>query len=161
MAANSERALLLHVGEERIALLLQRSDLGSEVLQLPVDTCKLGLRSPAPMVAIVVRGLHEPLNFMPQEPQPWVPVNDPDPVLELTRVNRCFDLVLGQSKLLASGLVAQRRALSAPLFFHGLAPFARRRPRTIGDDGGRRLGDRYWTRTTRATQISRNARLTG
>lgn len=104
---------LLHVGEEHRAVLLKRADRSPEPLQLALDPCELGHRSPMPMVAIVVGALHERLKLAPEEPQPWIPVNDTDSILELTRVNRSLDLALGQSELLAGRLVSQ------------LAPFRR------------------------------------
>lgn len=46
-------------------------------------------------------------DLAPQEPQPWIPVNDTDSELRLARVNRSLDLVLGQSELRARGLGPQ------------------------------------------------------
>ena len=40
-------------------MLLERSDLSSESLQVALDPYELGLCAPTPMVAIVVSGLHE------------------------------------------------------------------------------------------------------
>ena len=101
-------------------MLLERSDLSPEALQVTLDLHELGLRSAMAMVTIVVGALHERLQLAPEEPQPWIPVNDTDSILKLTGINRCLDLALGQPELLAGRLVAQRCALPAPLLFHRL-----------------------------------------
>ena len=110
------------VGKQLGALLLQRSDLSSELLQVAVDPRQLGPRAPLAMVPIVVGAVHELLDLAPQEPQPGIAVDDADSVLKLTGVDRRDDLVLGQPELLACCLVAERCALPAPLFLHGARP---------------------------------------
>ncbi len=102
-------------------MLLERSDLSPAALQVALYPCQLGLRSPIPMVAIVVGALHKRLKLAPQESQPWVPVYATYSILELTGVNRSLDLLLGQSELPAGRLVAQRCTLPAPILFHGRA----------------------------------------
>ena len=72
---------LVHVGKELRAALIERGDLSPEPLQVALDPYKLGLRSPTPMVEIVVRALHERLKLAPEEPQPWIPVNHTDSIL--------------------------------------------------------------------------------
>src|SRR5262249_60340586 len=57
----------------------------------------------------------EVLDLPAEQPQPRVPMHRGGPVLQLARVDRRVDLILGQAVLLASRLVAQRRALASPL----------------------------------------------
>ena len=99
------------VGKQLGAVLLQRSDLGSELLQVAVDPRQLGSRPPLPMVPIAIGLCMSSSRLAPQEPRPGIAVDDADSVLKLTGVDRRDDLVLGQPELLACGLVAERRAL--------------------------------------------------
>ena len=85
-------------------MLLESGDLSPEPPQVALDQSELGLRSPMPIVAIV-GALHKRLKLAPEEPQPWIPVNDTDSILELTRVNRSLDLVLCQPELLTTRAV--------------------------------------------------------
>jgi hypothetical protein len=65
-------------------------------------------------VALAMQGPGEILDLAAEQPQPWVPVHRGGPVLQLARVDRRVDLILGQAVLVASRLVAQRRALASP-----------------------------------------------
>ena len=93
-AAFSAGVVLVELTPRRATL--ERSDLSPEPLQVTLDLHELGLRSAMAMVTIVVGALHERLQLAPEEPQPWIPLNDTDSILKLTGINRCLDLALGQ-----------------------------------------------------------------
>jgi hypothetical protein len=66
-------------------VLLQRSDLSSELLQVAVDPRQFGPRAPLPMVPIVVGAVHWLLDLAPQEPEPGIAVNEADSVPSVSR----------------------------------------------------------------------------
>jgi len=89
-------------------------ELSTQLFQLAVDPRQLGPRLLFPQVALAMQGPGEILDLAAEQPQPRVPVHRGGPVLQLARLDRREDLILRQAVLLASRLVAQRRALASP-----------------------------------------------
>ena len=108
------RALLAELGKERGPPFPKGGELSTQLFQLAVDPRQLGPRLLFPQVALAMQGPGEILDLAAEQPQPRVPVHRGGPVLQLARVDRREDLILRQAVLLASRLVAQRRALASP-----------------------------------------------
>src|SRR6266568_1338541 len=111
---NRAGALLAEFGKEHGPPFLEGGELSPEALQLAVDPRQLGPRLLFPQAALTVQGPGEILDLAAEQPQPRVPVHRRGPVLQLARVDRREELILRQAVLLASRLVAQRRALASP-----------------------------------------------
>src|SRR6266699_62007 len=111
---NPAGSLLAEFGKKHGPPFLEVGELRPELFQLAVDPCQLGARLLFPQVPLTVQGLGEILDLAAKQPQPRVPVHRGGPVLQLARVDRGEDLILRQAVLLASRLVAQRRAPASP-----------------------------------------------
>ncbi len=91
--------LLAEFGKEHGPPFLEGGELSPELFQLAVDPCQFGPRLLFPHVPFTVQGLGEIFDLAAEQPQPWVPVHRGGPVLELARVDRREDLILGQAVL--------------------------------------------------------------
>jgi hypothetical protein len=91
--------LLAEFGKEHGTPFLESGKLSSELLPLAVDLGQFGPRLSFSQVPLTVKGLGEILDLAADQPQPRVPAHRGGPELELARVDRREDLILGQAVL--------------------------------------------------------------
>ena len=91
--------MLTEPGQERGPPFLEGGELGPELFQLAVDPCQFSPCPLFPQVGLTMQSLGEIFDLVAEQPQPRVSVHRGGAVLQLARVDRRVDLILGQAVL--------------------------------------------------------------
>ena len=107
-------------GEQLRSPLFQGCHLGPQAVQFAIYLRKRRLRLSFLQVVVPTCCLDECLNLRSEKAQPGIAVDGTLSVLQLAVADRLDDLVLSESELGASSLVAQGGALASPLGFEAV-----------------------------------------
>ena len=108
------------MGEQLRSSLFQGCHLGPQAVQFAIYLRKRRLRLSFLQVVAPTCCLDECLNLRSEKAQPGIAVDGTLSVLQLAVADRLDDLVLSESELGASSLVAQGGALASPLGFEAV-----------------------------------------